>query len=133
MGESWFTCDVPQLKAHGLLVPVEHFECEIHADGGSVVGAKVVVDISLDDTGLPNPEVAYHKNLIEMLLMVVVLHGDRGGRESSMNPPYWEDLGMIAGDAQDSAERAGESWEWEGAARYALAHRGKRSRDVWTL
>lgn len=70
-----------------------------------------MVDISLDDTGLSNPEVAYHKNLIEMLLMVVVLHGDRGGRESSMNPPYWEDLGMIAGDAQDSAERAGESWE----------------------
>lgn len=111
MGESWFTCDVPQLKAHGLLVQVEHFECEIHADGGSVVGAKVVVDISLDDTGLPNPEVAYHKNLIEMLLMVVVLHGDRGGRESSMNPPYGEDLGMIEGDAQDSAERTGESWE----------------------
>lgn len=81
------TCDVPQLQAHRLLVPVEDFEREVHPDGGSVVGAEVVVDIALDDAGLADPEVPYHKDLVEMLLLVVVLHGDRGGRELRMNPP----------------------------------------------
>lgn len=81
------TCDVPQLQTHRLLVPVEDFECEVHPDGGAVVGAEVVVDIPFDDAGLADPEVPYHKDLIEMLLLVVVLHGDRGGRELSMNPP----------------------------------------------
>lgn len=81
------TCDVPQLQTHRLLVPVEDFESEVHPDGGSVVGAEVVMHIPLDDAGLSDPEVSYHKNLIEVLLVVVVLHGDRGGRELSMNPP----------------------------------------------
>lgn len=81
------TCNVPQLQAHRLLVPVEDLEREVHPDGGSVVGAEVVMDIPLDDAGLADPEVPYHKDLIEMLLLVVVLHGDRGGRELSMNPP----------------------------------------------
>lgn len=82
------TCDVPQLEAHGLLVPVEDLEGEVHPDGGSVVGAEVVVDIALDDAGLPDPEVTYDEDLIEMFLVVmVVLHGERGGRQLSMNPP----------------------------------------------
>lgn len=71
------TCNVPQLKAHRLLIPVEHFEGEVHPDGGSVVRAEVVMDIPFDDTGLTDPEVPYHKDFIEMLLIVVVLHGDR--------------------------------------------------------
>lgn len=88
MRKSWtFTCDVPQLQTHRLLVPVEDFEGEVHPDGSSVVGAEVVMDIPLDDAGLAHPEVPYHKNLVEVLLVVVVLHGDRGGRELSMNPP----------------------------------------------
>lgn len=69
-----------------------------------------MMDIPLDDTGLANPEIAYHKNLIKMLLVVVVLHGERGGRELSMNPPYGGRPGMIEGDAQDSAQRAEQSW-----------------------
>ena len=80
------TCDVPQLQPHRLLVPVEDFEREVHPDGGAVVGAEVVVHIPLDDAGLADPEVSYHQDLIEMLLSVVVLHGERGGRELSMNP-----------------------------------------------
>lgn len=82
------TCDVPQLQAHRLLVPVKDFECEVHSDGCSVVGAEVMMDIPLNNAGLSDPEVPYHKNLIEALFMVVVLHSDRGGRELSMNPPY---------------------------------------------
>lgn len=80
------TCDVPQLEAHRLLVPVEDFQSEVHPDGGSVVGAEVVMDVPLDDAGLADPEVSYDKDLIEMFLLVAVLHGDRGGRELSMNP-----------------------------------------------
>lgn len=107
------TCDVPQLQAHRLLVPVEHFEGEVHPDGGSVVGAEVVVDVPLDDAGLADPEVPDHKDLVEMLLVVVVLHGDRGGgRELSMNPPQWrEDRGATEGGnpgprAEGTRERA---------------------------
>lgn len=81
------TCNVPQLQTHRLLVPVEDFEREVHPDGGSIVGAEVVMHVPLDDAGLADPEVPYHKDLIEMLLLVVVLHGDREGRELSMNPP----------------------------------------------
>lgn len=105
------TCNVPQLKAHSLLVPVEHFEGEVHPDGGSVVGAEVVMDIPFDDAGLPDPEVPNHKDLIEMLLVVVVLHGDRGGRELSMNPPEWKGPMDERGEAQDSAGRRKESWD----------------------
>lgn len=82
------TCDVPELQPHRLLVPVQHFERKVHADGGAVVGAEVVVHIALDDAGLAHAEVSDHQDLVEMLLLVVVLHGGRGGRdELSMNPP----------------------------------------------
>lgn len=60
--------------------------------------------IPLDDAGLSNPEVPYNENLKEMLLGVVVLHGDRGGRELSMNPPEWREPGDERGEAQDSRE-----------------------------
>lgn len=81
------TRDVPQLEAHRLLVPVQDFEGEVHPDGGAVVGAEVVVHVALDDAGLPDPQVPYHKDLVEALLMVVVLHGGRGARQLRMNPP----------------------------------------------
>lgn len=81
------TCNVPQLQSHRLLVPGKDFEGEVHSDGGTVVGAEVVMNIPLDDAGFPDPEVSYNENLVEVLLMVVSLHGDRGGRELSMNPP----------------------------------------------
>lgn len=43
--------------------------------------------IALDDAGLADAEVPYHQDLIEVLLLVAVLHGERGGRgELSMNP-----------------------------------------------
>lgn len=88
MRKSWHrTCDVPQLQSHRLLVPGEDFEGEVHPNGGAVVGAEVVMHIPLDNAGLPDPEVSYNEYLVEVLLMVVVLHGDRGGRELSMNPP----------------------------------------------
>jgi len=84
-----FTCDVPQLEAHRLLVPVEHLEREVHADGGAVVGAEVVMHVALDDAGLPHAQVAYDQDLIKMFLMlvvmVVVLHGDRRGRGLCIN------------------------------------------------
>lgn len=51
------------------------------------------MDISLDDAGLADSEVSYHKNLVETLLVVVVLHGERGGRELSMNPACGEGRG----------------------------------------
>lgn len=88
-GARWVgTCDVPQLQPHRLLVPVEHFERKVHADGGAVVGAEVVVHVALDDAGLAHAEVPDHQDLVEMLLLVAVLHGGRGGRdELSMNPP----------------------------------------------
>lgn len=89
------TCDVPQLQAHRLLLPVEDFESEVHPDGGSVVGAEVVVDIPLDDAGLTHPEVSYDQDLVEALLVVVVLHGDRGGgRELRMNPLWRNRKGL---------------------------------------
>lgn len=71
-----YTCDVPELKTHGLLVPIEDFESEVHSDGGAIVGAEVVMDITLDDTGLSDPEVANYKDFIKVFLVVVVLHRD---------------------------------------------------------
>ena len=85
------TCDVPQLEAHRLLVPVEHLEREVHADRGAVVGAEVVMDVALDDAGLPHAQVSYDEDLIKMflvvvvLVLVIVLHGDRRGRGLRIN------------------------------------------------
>lgn len=84
------TCDIPQLEAHSLLVQVEHFEGKVDTDGGSVVWAKVVMHIALDDAGLAHAQVSYNQDFVEVFFGMVVLHGGRGGRGPSMNPLEWK-------------------------------------------
>ena len=56
------TSDVPELQAHhGLRVPVEHLEREVHADGGPVVRGEVLVHVALNDAGLAHAQVADHQ------------------------------------------------------------------------
>lgn len=52
------TGDVPQLQPHHrLVIPIEHFEGEIHADGGAVMLGEDVVHVALDDGSLADAQV----------------------------------------------------------------------------
>lgn len=69
-----FTCYVPQLQPDRVLIQVEHFEGEVHSDGGSVVSGEVLVHVALDNARLPDAEVSDHQDLIAVLPL---LHGER--------------------------------------------------------
>lgn len=61
-------CYVPELQADGLRVPVEHFQGEVYADGGSVVGGVSLVHVSPDDRRFADPEVPDDQHLVQVLL-----------------------------------------------------------------
>lgn len=53
------TGDVPQLQPHHcLVIPLEHFEGEVHSDGGPVVLREDLVDVALYDGRFPDSQVA---------------------------------------------------------------------------
>lgn len=55
------TGDVPQLEADdGARVPVQHFEREVHSDGGSVMMRENLVHVAPDDGRLPYTQVPYN-------------------------------------------------------------------------
>lgn len=57
--ERVLTRNVPQLEAdQGFAVPVDHFECEVDADRGSVVLREQLVHVPLDDAGLPDAQLS---------------------------------------------------------------------------
>lgn len=68
-----FTCDVPQLQPDSVLIQVENFEGEVHANGSPVVIGEVLVHVALDDARLPDAKVSDHQDFIAMLSL---LHGD---------------------------------------------------------
>ncbi len=66
----WRTGDVPQLQPHHrLLIPVEHFEGEVHSDGGAVVLGEDLVHVALYDGRLTDPEVADDQNFEQALVL----------------------------------------------------------------
>lgn len=66
------TCYVPQLQAdHGVIVPLENLQGEVHPDGGSVVLGEDLVDVPLDDGGLAHSQLPDDQNFEQMLLLHV--------------------------------------------------------------
>lgn len=124
----WNTCDVPQLKTDCLLVPVENFKGKIHSDCSPVVGAEVVMHVALDDAGLANSEVSNHKDLIQMFLLVVVVHGDRGVWELRMNRPGLRGMVGMKAQAEKSKQSSGrtERKGWEARPSSSWKKRGQR-------
>lgn len=63
------------------MVPVEHFEGEVHADGGTVVLREDVVHVALYDGRFTHSEIADDQNFEQAL----VLHRDDSGCERALN------------------------------------------------
>lgn len=64
------TGDVPQLQPHHrLVIPIEHFEGEVHTNGGAVVLGEDLVHVALDDRSLPDPQVADDQNFEQPLVL----------------------------------------------------------------
>lgn len=75
------TGDVPQLQPHHrLVIPTEHLEGEIHADGGAVMLGEDVVHVALDDGSLADAQVPDDEHFEQPLALHPRREGLRRGR-----------------------------------------------------
>lgn len=65
---SSLTSNVPKLETdNSVVVPVEDLEGKVHPNGGTVMLTEELVNITLDDGGLPSTKFSNHQYLVKML------------------------------------------------------------------
>lgn len=72
--KNYVTCNIPELESDdGARVPVDDLECEVDADGSSVVLGEELVHIALNDGCLACAKLSDHQDLVQALSLVRLL------------------------------------------------------------
>lgn len=70
----FFTSNVPQLESDDcVLVPGEHFEGEVNANGGPVVLREELVHVALYDGRFARAQLSDHQDLVQVLTTLAIL------------------------------------------------------------
>jgi hypothetical protein len=63
-----------------VLVPGEHFEGEVDADGGPVVLREELVHVALDDGRFARAQLSDHQDLVQVLATLAILRLQESGK-----------------------------------------------------